>query len=209
MVEIFPMMSRSFDSNVYLIIDEVVALIDTGAGLSNGIRREIEDKLDGKDVGIVINTHAHRDHVGGNHLFEDARVLCHELEAVEMRSGNLYGTHIFVGPKSPQRVDELLEEGDEIELGGTALDVIHTPGHTPGSISLLEKTKGLLFSGDTLFPEGSVGRTDLEGGSMGDLIRSLEKLRNYEFETLFPGHMQVVGDAKEHLERALFFLGGF
>ncbi len=207
MAEVFPIMSNSFDSNVYLILDEKVALIDTGTGLNIGIKDKIREKLGDRRVEIIINTHAHIDHAGGNDLFDEAEVYCHEFEAEEMRSGRFYGTIQFVGSGSPKKVDHLLKDGDTIDLGEIELDVIHSPGHSPGSICLYEKNQRALFSGDTLFTDGNVGRTDLIGGSMGELVASLKKLRSIDFETLYPGHMCMVNNAREHLDRALFFVG--
>ncbi len=209
MAEVFPIISSSFDSNVYLILDEKVALIDTGAGLDKMIMGRTQEKLDNRKVDIIINTHAHIDHVGGNDFFKEAEVYCHKLEAEEMSSGRFYGTTKFVGSGSPREVDHFIKEGDKIDLGEIKLEIIHTPGHSPGSICLYEKNKKSLFSGDTLFPDGNVGRTDLIGGSMSDLVSSLKKLKSLDFKTLYPGHMRVVDSAGDHLDRALFFVDSF
>ncbi|MFQ5975308.1 MAG: MBL fold metallo-hydrolase [Candidatus Hydrothermarchaeales archaeon] len=209
MAEVFPIISTSFDSNVYLILDEKVALIDTGAGVNKRIKEKTHEKLGNRKVDIIINTHAHVDHVGGNDFFNNASVYCHEFEEEEMKSGTFYGTSQFLGQASPKRVDHLLKNGDKIDLGETKLEVVHTPGHSPGCICLYEKDQRYLFSGDTLFTDGNVGRTDLIGGSMEDLVASLKKLKTLEFETLFPGHMRIVENAKEHLDMALFYVGNF
>jgi len=82
--------------------------------------------------------------------------------------------------------------------------VIHTPGHSPGSICLYEPGKKWLFSGDTVFAYGSFGRVDLPGGSARELIKSLEMLSRLDVENLYPGHEEVVeGDAKLHIARSL------
>ncbi len=209
MAEVFSIISSSFDSNVYLILDEKVALIDTGVGLNNKIKDKIQEKLGDRAVDIIINTHAHIDHVGGNDFFRESEVYCHELESEEMKSGRFYGTLQFVGSGSPRKVDHFIKEGDKIDLGEIKLEVVLTPGHSPGSICLYEKNKKSLFSGDTLFPDGNVGRTDLIGGSMSDLVSSLKKLKSLDFETLYPGHMRVVDNAGDHLDRALFFVDSF
>ena len=180
MAEIFPIISSSFDSNVYLILDEKTALIDTGTGTNQMIKDKIREKLGNKNVDIIINTHAHTDHVGGNDLFKKAEVYCHELDVSEMRSGGFYGTTQFFDLISPKKVDHPLNNGDYIDIGEINLEVIHTPGHTPGCICLFDKNGKYLFSGDTLFTDGNVGRTDLLGGNMQDLVNSLEKLRRSE-----------------------------
>ncbi|NYZ79649.1 MBL fold metallo-hydrolase, partial [Candidatus Micrarchaeota archaeon] len=76
---------------------------------------------------------------------------------------------------------------ERINLGKTTLDVIHTPGHTPGSACFLDKKDGVLFSGDTVFADG-VGRTDLNGGDGRALVKSLEEITTLPFEHLLPGH---------------------
>lgn len=205
-IKIIPIISQTFDSNVYLILDKFIALIDTGAGASSEIKDKVETLLENKEVDLIINTHAHADHVGGNSLFDDAKVLIHEKEIKEMESGNLYGTYAFIDkriPVNPVNVNKALKEGNEINLGKLNLEVINSPGHTPGCICLYEKNEKILFSGDTLFPYGNFGRVDLEGGSMTQLINSLKKLQNYDFDKIFPGHMEVVEKGKEHLEESL------
>lgn len=202
-IKIIPIISQSFDSNVYLIIDKFIALIDTGSGVSSEIKDKVEALLGNKKVGLIINTHAHVDHVGGNSLFEDAKVLIHEKEIKEMKSGNLYGTYTFIDKRISINVEDTLKEGNKISLGKLNLEIINTPGHTPGSICLYEKNEGILFSGDTLFPDGNFGRVDMEGGSMTHLINSLKKLQNYDFNKIFPGHMEIVKRGKKHLEESL------
>jgi glyoxylase-like metal-dependent hydrolase (beta-lactamase superfamily II) len=182
---ILPILSNSFDSNVFLIIDKKIALIDTGAGTGNLID-EIRKK---SRIDLIINTHAHLDHCGGNKFFK-CKVLVHESDAAEMRSGEFYGTCSMAGKKIPLKVDEVLKEGDKIDLGEHIFEVIHTPGHTPGSICLYERDKKILISGDTLFSDGSFGRADL-GGNFEELINSLERLSKLDFNLLLPGHGNI------------------
>lgn len=151
-------------------------------------------------VRAIVSTHAHIDHVGGLKKLHDATgapVLMHsnDLElyiALEMQAA-------WIGMPVPEiaKVDGLLHEGDLVRWGRFAASVIHTPGHTPGSLCLhmpaAEKGStaqgGKLFAGDTLFA-GSIGRTDLWGGSFEEIMRSLQtKLLALPDDTLvFPGH---------------------
>ncbi|MEM2327357.1 MAG: MBL fold metallo-hydrolase, partial [Archaeoglobaceae archaeon] len=100
--------------------------------------------------------------------------------------------------------DIVLKGGEIFELGETKLEIIHTPGHSPGSICLYEPKRKWLFSGDTVFAYGSFGRYDLPGGDPEKLIKSIELLSKLEVENLYPGHEDVVeGNAKESILESL------
>lgn len=188
------------DSNVYIVIDEKTAIIDSGSGLYKPLIEDINDKTE--KIDYIINTHAHTDHCGGNR-FLDGEVLIHEKDRAEAENGTFFGTGMFTGKIGPVKVDRTVTEGDIIDLGELKLTVLNTPGHTPGSICLYEEKEGFLFSGDTLFPDGGFGRTDL-GGNDEDMVKSLERVASLKVEALYPGHMQVVTtNVKEHQEYAL------
>jgi glyoxylase-like metal-dependent hydrolase (beta-lactamase superfamily II) len=196
-MEIYPIISTTADSNVYLIKDEKTTLIDTGTGMDDCVESQIKKILDGHELDYIINTHAHYDHAAGNRRFE-AEVMIHRDDAKELLSGTLYGTYKFFGDEVPQNFDRLIEGGDKIELGDSVLEVIHTPGHTMGSISLFLEDDKILFTGDTLFTNGGFGRTDL-GGDEKILLQTLEALQDVNFELLYPGHEVIVEDGKHHL----------
>lgn len=185
-----------FDSNIYLILDDAIALVDAGTGMNFGfVRRKLADfGLRPSDVELVINTHCHFDHAGGDRDFVEAgcKVAIHELEAELLRRGDRKVTlaESFNERLEPIEVARELREGDCIELGELALEVLHTPGHTAGSICLHERGRGLLFSGDTVFCAG-VGRVDLPTGDATALLRSLERLTKLEVRRLMPGHGPV------------------
>ena len=169
-----------------------MALIDSGAPST------ILEKINELHIGInyLISTHCHYDHTAG---LLDVRkntgglVAAHEIDADAMEKGD--ETKILskmFRVKCPRlHVDILLKDGDSINLGGLVLEVIHTPGHSMGSICLYEPESKSLFSGDTVFADG-VGRTDLAGGSLSDLRKSLEKLIRLHHESgikiVYPGH---------------------
>ncbi|MGQ9631251.1 MAG: MBL fold metallo-hydrolase [bacterium] len=170
-------------------------VIDPGGDVS--YITEAIDRL-GLKIEYIVNTHGHSDHILGNDVIREvtgARVVIHEDDADMLGDPqrNLsYFTGAFV-EASP--ADILVREGDVLRCGRLSFRVLHTPGHTPGSITLVGE--GAAFTGDTLFA-GSVGRTDLPGASYPDLIRSLrEKLMALDESTVvYPGHgpQTTIGD---------------
>lgn len=202
-----------FDSNIYLIIDEVTTLIDAGTGQNFKIVKQNLNKLGIKpsDINLLINTHCHFDHTGGDRDFVDAgcEVAIHELEAELIRKGDQTVTMAegFGVRLEPIKVARELHEGDRVELGELVLEIIHTPGHTRGSICLYDPKQRVLFSGDTVFCEG-VGRTDLPTSDSEALVRSLRKLAALEVEGLYPGHGPSAGrGGRRHILEAIEFVG--
>lgn len=161
-----------------------------------------------RDMGVTIkyiaNSHAHFDHVlgvAGVQAVTGARFLLHAGDLELLRRGwqgvaERFGMNIEQGPPDP---DAFVADGDTLDAGNLHLNVIATPGHTPGSVSYY--VNGLLFSGDTLFRE-SVGRTDLPGGNMAEEMQSIcTRLLTLPEDTLvLPGHMEqtTVGHEREH-----------
>jgi len=131
----------------------------------------------GLTVTRIVHTHAHLDHIGGSAEFQR---LCggtaHLHEGDQWLYENLDKQAKMLGMRATEQValDSPLEEGDRFELGSYQLEVLHTPGHTPGSCSFLIEQDGqqLLFAGDTLF-RGGIGRTDLWGGDSEQILTSL------------------------------------
>ena len=144
----------------------------------------------GFKVTHIINTHGHSDHCAGNDAIKSAtgaKLLIHRADA-EKLGKLLHSTFSrILGGKGSPLPDTLLEDGDIVQVGETRLTVLHTPGHTPGSICLY--TSGHLFTGDTLFVQ-AVGRTDLPGGSGPQLIESVHrKIYTLPDDTIvWPGH---------------------
>jgi glyoxylase-like metal-dependent hydrolase (beta-lactamase superfamily II) len=143
----------------------------------------------GYNIRYIVNTHSHVDHIIGNRRMKEltgAEIVIHENEAYSLVNQSTYMLSMFGGEPSPP-ADVTVREGDYITIGKTSLRVIHTPGHSPGSISLYHN--GIVFTGDTLFV-GGVGRTDLEGGSWETLVSSIhKKLFILPDETIVaPGH---------------------
>jgi glyoxylase-like metal-dependent hydrolase (beta-lactamase superfamily II) len=127
-------------------------------------------------ITCILNTHGHADHVVANQQLKkrlSVPVLMHEADDRFFADPDIrYKSEKELGLPPPAPADKTLKDGDTLKAGKLSIRVIHTPGHTPGSCCFL--AGGNLFTGDTLFV-GSVGRTDLTGGSLGKLIESLEK----------------------------------
>ncbi len=177
------------DSNIYLLNGDTI--IDSGTG-SNFVRLyEIfkKLKLDFDNIKNIVNTHMHWDHIGGNGFFKNAKVHIHEGDAgvLEKGDGEMSNALYFNGNMRPMKVERKLKEGDE----AFGFNILHTPGHTPGSICLFDKKDKIMISGDTIFSDG-VGRTDLPGGSEEDLEKSIEKLATLDVEMILPGHGEPV-----------------
>ncbi len=143
----------------------------------------------GYNIKYIVNTHCHIDHIMGNKRMKDltgAQIVIHEIEAPALTHQSEHSFRMFGGEPSPP-ADISLRDGDFITIGETSLKVLHTPGHSPGSICLYHN--GMVFTGDTLFV-GSVGRTDLDGGSTQTLVASVhQKLFTLPDDTIVaPGH---------------------
>ncbi len=152
-------------------------------------------------VKAIVSTHAHIDHVGGLYKlrqYTGAPVMMHRDDVPLYQGMDVQAAFLGVPVPETGEIDQLLTDGDVLQWGSLAAQVMHTPGHSPGSISLYMprdtgEIKGAtlpqLFAGDTLFA-GSIGRTDLWGGSMETLLDSLRgKLMQLPDETIVhPGH---------------------
>ena len=171
-------------TNCYLLEDEkskLAAVVDPGG---DAPRILSQAQADGVEVKMILLTHAHFDHTGG------VAELCASLPGVPVylhpADAALVGSDVFpaIGAATVP-----YEDGDTVQLGELAIQVLHTPGHTPGGVCLL--VGDALFTGDTLF-YGSMGRTDFAGGSYEDIMASLKRLAqlpgNYQ---VLPGHMDT------------------
>lgn len=172
--------------NCYLVADRAAGeacLIDPGAD-PEAMKGYIAKN--GLDLKFIIITHGHGDHIAANGYFK-APVYIHRSDADFLTDPAKNLSKYFIFAVTSPKASRLLEDGDTIDLGSLRFTVIHTPGHTPGSISL--ELEGAIFTGDTLF-RGGVGRTDFEYGDEGALCRSIrERLFSYPDDTvIYPGH---------------------
>lgn len=136
-------------------------------------------------VKYIVNTHGHPDHTAGNGILKEATgvpILIHEFDASKLTDASknlsgLFGLRVMSPP-----ADRMLREGDVVQVGNVKLKVLHTPGHSRGSISLLGEN--VVFTGDTLFA-GSIGRYDFPDASFEEIMSSIKRL------AMLPDHMKV------------------
>lgn len=146
----------------------------------------------GLTVKQIIVTHAHIDHVGGAMKLKastGAPILLNQNDHDLLKMLDVQAAWLGMTPPGPVQIDEPLRDGDSLSVGKLTGQIIHTPGHTQGSICLYFPAEQKLIAGDTLFA-GSVGRTDLPGGSFEKLMSSLHErvLALPDGTTVFPGH---------------------
>ena len=182
-----------FDSNIYLLETEKPILIDTGTGwhLANSITK-IEKVMKLDKIKTIILTHVHYDHTGGaadilEHL--DAELYIHEAdsEAVINGDGAITGAHML--GREQKGVDvKILDLDEPLDCGDVQFKLYHTPGHSPGCVSLYDKESKTLFPGDVVFTDGGVGRWDLAGGDFPKHFESIKFLNTLDVVNLYPGH---------------------
>ncbi|NMA86138.1 MAG: MBL fold metallo-hydrolase [Tissierellia bacterium] len=179
-----------YAANCYIVYSENTKkgiVIDPGGDVDD-IMKKIEE-LD-LDIEYIVLTHGHGDHIGGVlelKSFIDVPVAIHKEDEYMLNNGDSNLSSLMAMGTTELHADILLEEGDEISFGDLNAKVIHTPGHTPGGISI--KIEDNIFTGDTLFA-GSIGRTDFPGGSYEEIISSIKnKIIIYSDDViLYPGH---------------------
>lgn len=193
-IHVFPWESMTVNNcNTYLIDGTPPILIDPGhLGLFEHVQRGLLSLgLSVGGIGLIICTHGHPDHIEGARVFQETGVpvTLHETE---------WNTLAEYQAMSAVRLDAFepalfLDEG-ALPAGGHTFEVIHTPGHSPGSISLYWPRMKALFTGDLIFKE-SLGRTDLPGGDGERLKASIRRLAALDVEWLLPGHGEVISGA--------------
>jgi glyoxylase-like metal-dependent hydrolase (beta-lactamase superfamily II) len=191
----------TLQTNCYIVYDNKTKecyIIDPGAEGEKIISFIREKKL--KPIGII-NTHGHIDHIGANRKIKkefNIPLMIHSKDGSFLTGKQNLFFSFFLNSQSSPPADLFIEEGQKLRIGDCFLEVIHTPGHTPGSISL--KSNGFVISGDTLFA-GGVGRTDLPGGSWELLLKSIKtKLFSLPEDLIvLPGHgdLTTIKEEKE------------
>lgn len=189
-------------TNCYVLGDEESkegAVIDPG-GDYHQIEKVIQDE--GLDIKNIILTHGHADHIAALTELKEktkALILIHPADS-DMLVEPSYNLSSFTGQNLVcPKADKFLDDGDRIKIGALGLEVLHTPGHSPGGISLF--TDKMIFTGDTLFCQG-IGRADLPGASHSELLHSIKtKILTKPDDTIvYPGHgpETTIGEEKEN-----------
>ncbi len=190
-MELLHRVTGPVSTNVWVLGDEAsreALCIDAATPSVDWITASLAER--GWTLKLVVSTHRHWDHIGDNAAVVErtgALLLAHGLD----RHGLEQPTFSAIQPPFPliPSVPALdLAEGSRIRFGSVTLEVLHTPGHTEGSVCLLAEGERLLFSGDTLF-QGGWGRTDLAGGSEGQMVESISRLVALDPDlAVLPGH---------------------
>jgi len=192
-VEIHQLNGVGMEANAYLLLCEEPMLIDVGTGARLAeTEKRMGACLKGQKLARLVLTHMHFDHTGGAARLQErtgAAAFAHPPDSLALAEGDGALTCSgWLGERQrPVKVREL-REGEVLECGDLKLEVLHTPGHTEGGLCLFDNNEGLLFSGDTVFANGGVGRWDLPTGDHRKLVRSLERLAGLRVRSLYPGH---------------------
>ncbi len=191
-------------TNLYVLGDESsgeAIAIDTAIPCVEWVTATLAER--GWTLKLIVSTHRHWDHIGDNAALADvtgAKIAAHLADRHGLEEPSSYLAPFPIPPSVPA-LD--LAEGSRIRFGEIDLQVLHTPGHTEGSVCLLANGERLLFTGDTLFT-GSWGRTDLPGGSDAEMVDSLTRLSALSEDLrVLPGHgrASTIADEKPWLEQ--------
>lgn len=187
-VSVFP--SGAYLTNCYAAYDDNgnTVIIDPGAYSDELISFISQNCL---NVTHIVLTHGHADHICGAEQLRsltNAKIAIHTLDAPRLKSSKACLADDCGYAFSPFTPDILLNDGDVLTVGDMVYNVMHTPGHSEGSICLLENKERVIFSGDTLFYT-TIGRTDFKGGNHSDMIESLKALYRLDGDySVYPGH---------------------
>jgi glyoxylase-like metal-dependent hydrolase (beta-lactamase superfamily II) len=210
------------DCNVYAIeTTGGTVLVDSGVG--RGIDHLLEtaatDGIKHDSIVALLLTHAHLDHAGGAHLLQDRlgveviaspetarRVEQADEASISLPEARRAGMYRPTDALHPCQVNRVVRDGDQFPLGTVGFRVIETPGHSDDHIAYLAKIDGrmVLISGDLLFPGGAVALLNTRDCSLQSLVRSLERLRELEFDMLLAGHLPpTLEDAERDRDMAI------
>ncbi len=196
------------DANTYVIKDKITVLIDPGS--ENYLERKLEemreDGIDAKEVDLIMITHLHPDHCDATVALKELSGAKVALHPSQLRYLDIMAEEAlkFIGIGMEKKFDADLVLEDKLNIGNTGLKIIHTPGHSPGSVCFYTLAKKILICGDLVF-EKSVGRTDLPFGNKEELKSSIKKVSILDTELLLPGHGAII-EGKSNVKRNYEFV---
>jgi len=197
-----------FEMNCYVCWDDASrqgSIIDPAA-YTDSEKKAILDFLDDNEITVkyILNTHGHLDHILGNkwasEMFQ-APILMHENDLLLVTNAVTQATMFGLTIEPPPSPDRFIYDGEQLKINSCQLKIVHTPGHSPGSVCFVNEEVKAMFVGDCIF-RGSIGRTDLWRGDMDQLIRTIKgKIFAYPDDyILYPGHYDptTVGQEKDY-----------
>ncbi len=196
-----------FRENTYVLHDESgeAAIVDPGCQNEQEYQ-QLKKFLEYKKLRpkFILNTHGHVDHVMGNKRVKEGLglpIMGHEADAHLIEEAVTHGMLFGLDIDQPPAFDTCIDEGESIKIGGSALELFHVPGHSPGSLAFYNHPSGILIIGDVLF-NGSIGRTDLPGGDFDTLVKGIhQKILSLPPGTrVYPGHgpSTTIENEKKH-----------
>jgi hydroxyacylglutathione hydrolase len=203
---------KGYDCNLFIVDGKDPILIDTGTGqYSKEVLNSIAHMVDSERLRTIVLTHCHYDHTGGASSVMkslSAKVFIHELDAEVVGNGDSWGTLSSMFSQSIDAIEVTsIKAGHVFSTGDHKFEVLHTPGHSIGSICLYDRSTKDLISGDTVFV-GGVGRWDLPSGDFDALVKSVHGLKGLDVKNIYPGHGPCgIGNGNEQIAEALSYLG--
>jgi glyoxylase-like metal-dependent hydrolase (beta-lactamase superfamily II) len=200
----FPVNPFSMNSYIYYDVDSKEGVIFDPAVFYPEEKETLKELIEKDKINIthIINTHGHIDHVLGNKFAKDlfgVPIFMHADDKFLLDNVKKQAEMMGIDIEDQPEIDQIITEDTIIKVGDTKLRFIHTPGHSPGSVSAIDDKNKNVFSGDIIF-KNSIGRTDLQGGDMDTLLSSIKDKLFKECTdeySLFPGHMEITNIADE------------
>jgi len=205
MIKVKSFTFNPFQENTYVLYDESKSCIIIDPGCYEEFEKsELIDFINAESLKVekLINTHCHIDHVLGNKFIKDTfgvQLYIHKNDEATLRAVETYAPNYGFPHFESTVADQYLEEGIALTFGDSSIDIIYVPGHAPGHIALISNDDKFCIGGDVLF-RGSIGRTDLSGGDLDTLIKSIhEKMFSLPNDTkVYCGHgpTTTIGEEK-------------
>lgn len=205
MIQVKTFVFNPFQENTYVVYNESreCLIFDPGCYF-----KEEQEKLIGfisehqLKPTCIVHTHGHVDHALGVNVIKDRfkiEAVMHADDLEVLRRSSDFGANIGIEVDQPSDPERFIQEGETLQLGNAVFEVIHVPGHSPGSVAMLNKEDKIVFVGDVLFKQG-IGRTDLMGGDFDTLLASIRKklFTLDEKVVVYPGHGEptTIGEEK-------------